>query len=133
LNKEFVAVASQLQRLKSIGTFHHGMLPPGTSGIPDHAAVWPESSVSGAHFASGHPVNGFVLGYFGRNGSVGVAEASHILVVNLDYRQPRSIKLAAHAPLSQFDAQAGSWRAAGSDHVELRLAPGEGRLLRIDP
>jgi hypothetical protein len=56
-----------------------------------------------------------------------------MLIVNLDYEQARSIKLAAHGPLSAFDAEAGSWKRIGSNHVELRLPAGGGRLVRIDP
>jgi hypothetical protein len=133
LNREFVAVASELQGLRSIGAFHVGMLPPGTSGLPDDVAIGPESTPSVIPFRSGHPVDGFLLGYFDKSGSARAADASHMLIVNLDYRQSRSIKIVAHGSLSEFDAKTRTWKAIGNNHLELRLPAGGGRLLRIDP
>lgn len=133
VNREFVAVASQLQGLRSFGAFHVGMLPPGTSGLPHDVAIGPEASLGVIPFKSGHPVEGVLLGYFGESGNASAADASHMLIVNLDYKHPRSIKLAAHESLSVFDAEARNWKRIGNNHIELRLPAGGGRLLRIDP
>lgn len=133
LNREFVAIASQLQGLASIGAFHAGMLPPGTLGLPDKVAVWPASPLKMAVFKSKRPASGLLFGYFGKTASTSVADASHVLVVNLDYKQARTIGLAARGSLSVFDAEARNWKQAGGDHVQLRLPAGGGRLLRVDP
>lgn len=133
LNREFVAIASQLQGRESLGAFHAGMLPPGTSALPDQVPVWPDPAVERMTFRSGSPAGGFVLGYFGATTSAKVADASHVMVVNLDYKRSRSIRLVARGPLSVFDAASRTWTRVGSNHVELRLLPGGGRLLRVDP
>lgn len=45
LNREFVAIARELQPLKSRGIFHSGMLPPGTTRLPKTAVFHFEPAI----------------------------------------------------------------------------------------
>ena len=138
LHKEFVAVASELRPLKSLAVYHVGMLPDGTLPLPDNAMFRIDPSLPHKEYAT--PVEGFVIGYFGKGQS-----PSHVLVVNLDYRtyggigQPRREEFLNPArravvgprPLEVFDAKTSKWFATDSNRVELRLPPGGGLLVRV--
>jgi len=137
LNREFVAVARQLQPLRSLAVYHAGMLPEGTAPMPEKAVFRLDPPVSGKDYAT--PVEGFVIGYFGR------ADApTHALLVNLDYRtysgrgqarrpefiEPVRRAIVGPGELEVYDAGAGTWFPAGSNRAELRLPPGGGKLGR---
>ena len=82
LNREFVAIATELQPLASLGTYHAGMTPPGTSPwhrmsafrlAPPIAAIPCENPTSGNVPSSNNgrvmkPVKGMLLGFFGPDG-----------------------------------------------------------------
>ena len=138
LHKEFVAIATELQPLRSLAVYHVGMLPEGAAPLPDGATFRLDPPVPPKDYAT--PVEGFAIGYFGRE-----RQPTHALVVNLDYRtysgrgQPRReeflkpIRRAIVGPgrLDIFDAAAQKWSGADSDRVELRLPPGGGILVRL--
>ena len=138
LHKEFVAIATELQPLKSLAVYHVGMLPEGTSPLPDTAAFCLDPPLPRKDYTT--PVEGFVIGYFGSGQS-----PTHALVVNLDYRtyggrgQPRQeeflkpMRRAIVGPgqLEVFDAKASKWSMADSNRIELRLPPGGGMLVRV--
>ena len=79
LHKKFVAIATELQPLRSLAVYHGGMLPEGASPLPDDAVFRLDPPVLSKDYAV--PVGGSVIGYFGQ-----VLSPTHALVVNLDYR-----------------------------------------------
>lgn len=159
-NKEFVAIAKELQPLRSLAVRHAGMIPEGatplakdapfrldppvpTKDFPltptklteaDEAALFAEG---GSHHSR---VEGFVIGYFGKDKT-----PTHALVVNLDYRtysglaQPRQDEfrkpvrrfITGPGRLEVFDVATSQWTAANSDRTELRLPPRGGTLVRL--
>ena len=64
LNREFVAIATELQPLRSVGVYHAGMLPPGTEPLPAGAAVTLDPPVARQDYRSPERVRGVVLGLF---------------------------------------------------------------------
>ena len=155
LHKEFSAIASELQPLKSTGVYHVGMLPEGTSPLPKDAAFRLDPPVPHKDYPplrpcregwpskySAKPIEGFVIGCFGKSQS-----PTHALVVNLDCRTYsgrgherrdeflKSVRRFIVGPghLDVFDAKTGKWSNGDSDRVELRLPPGSGLLVRLAP
>ncbi len=128
-NREFVAMASQLQPLRSLAVYHAGMTPPGTTALPAEAAFRIDPPPAGAEFKTLEPVKGYALGFFGKPGSQ--AKPTHVVVVNLDYKKTATPTLVGPGRLSVFDAAAHRWVTAKSNRVELRLPPGGGALVRV--
>jgi hypothetical protein len=139
VNKEFVAVARQLQPLRSLAVYHAGMLPEGAQPLPAEAAFQLDPPLP--HKDCAMPVEGFVIGYFGQGQS-----PTHALVVNLDYRtysgrgqarrdeflKPVQRAIVGPGALQLFDASTNTWSAAGCNRVDIRLPPGAGLLVRLD-
>jgi hypothetical protein len=69
-----------------------------------------------------------LLGYFGKTGDT---KPTHVLVVNLDYKNLTSTTLVGPGPMEIFDAVSGKWRSSGGSRVKLSIHPGGGSLLRI--
>lgn len=126
LNREFAAIASQVQPLQSLGAYHVGMLPPGTSSLPDDAAFTLDPPVPARDYVPQQLVEGFLLGYFGKTDS-----PTHALVVNLDYRQNATRTIVGPDRLDIFDTATDRWSAVGANRVELRIQPGGGALVRV--
>jgi len=126
LNREFAAIASQLQSLQSLGAYHVGMLPPGTSPLPDEAAFPLHPPVPAKDYTPSRPVEGFLLGYFGEADS-----PTHVLVVNLDYKQSTTRTIVGPGQLEVFHAATGKWSAAGANRMELSLQPAGGALVKV--
>ncbi len=79
---------------------------------------------------------GLLLGYFGTPASgkdTDVFNLTHVMVVNLDYRNEADTSLIGPEKLETFDAAARQWCAAGSKRITLHLPPGGGKLLRVRP
>jgi hypothetical protein len=132
VNPEFVAIATELQPLRSLGIYHAGMLPPGAVPLADAAAFRLDPPVSAMPFAPMKPVKGMLLSFFGSAGKANEpAKPTHVLVVNLDYRADVATALVGPGNLEVFDAAARIWSAAGAGRAEVRLPPGGGKLLRI--
>jgi hypothetical protein len=132
LNREFAAIAAELQPLVSRGAYHAGMVPPGAVPLPAAAEFRLEPTPVLGEYQPQKPVQGFVLGYFGKREAPGQATGpSHVLVVNLDYQRATSAVLVGPAPLVLFDQATRSWSPAGASRAELQLPPGGGRLVRI--
>ena len=128
LNREFVAIAKELQPLKSHGVFHAGMLPPGVVALPRESAFTFDPPIAAADYKPGARIEGVVLSIFG----IGDA-ATHAVVVNLDYKLDRTVTLTGPAPLEIFDATTGQWSPASGPRAELSLPPGGGKLVRVRP
>jgi hypothetical protein len=125
-NREFAAIASQLQPLRSLGAYHVDMMPPGALPLSDDAAFQLDPPVPARDYAPPQPVEGFLLGYFGKADS-----PTYVLVVNLDYKQSATRTIVGPELLEVFDAATGKWSAAGANRMELRLQPGGGALVRV--
>ena len=128
LNREFVAIAKELQPLKSHGVFHAGMLPPGTAALPKESVFNFDPPIPDVAYRPGERVESVVLSRFG----IGDA-ATHAVVVNLDYKLERTVTLTGPAPLEIFDVTTGQWSPANGPRAELRLPGGGGKLVRVRP
>ncbi|MEN6428259.1 MAG: hypothetical protein ABFE13_23155 [Phycisphaerales bacterium] len=119
-NREFVAIARELQSLRSLGVYHTSMREPGCEALPEDAPFHIVSSQSSAS------PRGFLLGFFGA-----AEKPTHVVVVNLDYKTEVSASLQGPGKLSLFDAATARWTSAKKAAVELTLPPGGGSLVRI--
>ena len=124
LNREFVAIAKELQPLKSEGVFHAGMQPPGVTMMPPDSAFTFDPPVVPVEYKPSTRVKGAVVSRFG---------ATHALVVNLDYKHEKTIGFTAPSALEIFDATTGQWSPANAAHIDLLLPGGGGKLVRIRP
>lgn len=132
LNREFVAVASQLQPLRCTGVYHAGMLPPGAEPLPADAVFVLDPPVPARQYQPPAPVKGVLLGCFSPPAKTQSApSATHVVVVNLDYQSEATLGIRGPAPLETFDAAAGAWSPVEDARAELRLPRGGGRLLRL--
>ncbi|MBU6400419.1 MAG: hypothetical protein KGS61_08890 [Verrucomicrobia bacterium] len=132
LNRDFVAIATQLQRFRSLGVYHAGMLPPGAVPLPADCPFQFDPPVAPAEFKGSEPARGLLLGCFGRAARPGRESVpTHALVVNLDYRLPVTVGLRGPRRLQRFDAATRRWTSVGGRRAELDLPPGGGVLVRI--
>jgi len=132
LNREFVAIASQLQPLQCAGVYHQGMLPPGAELLPKDALVRCDPSLPEVEYKLSRPVKGAMLGFFGPAPIKSKAvPPTHVVVVNLDYNVEATLRLVGQRRLQLFDAATGKWTRAEGKRVELPLPPGGGKLVRI--
>ncbi len=119
-NREFAAIARELQPLHSLGVYHTSMREPGCEPLPADAVFHLDSSLSSAS------PRGFLLGFFGAD-----AKPTHVVVVNLDYTGQGSTSLVGPGELGLFDAADAQWTSAKRTAVELTLPPGGGKLVRV--
>lgn len=142
INREFLAIAKELQPLKSLGAYHTGEIPYGVEALPEtgvfqlepklenrsQGLTEPVTAVAeGDNFLNLRPpVTGFILGYFGTAG-----QPTHVLVVNLDYANHAQTTLVAPGALERFDQFKREWQDAGGSRAKLDIAPGSGVLLRL--
>jgi hypothetical protein len=132
LNREFVKIATQLQPLRWLGVYHAGMMPPGTEPLPKGAAFRLDPPVAPIAYKPPERVRGMLLGLFGPAGKGdGPGKATHVLVVNLDYRAGGVASLVAPGSLEIFDASSGVWSSTTASRIKLGLPPGGGKLLRL--
>jgi hypothetical protein len=77
-------------------------------------------------------VKGVLLGCFGPPGETSKTKsATHVVVVNLDYKSEATLGIRGLEPLERFDAVTAEWSTANGARVELRLPRGGGELLRV--
>jgi len=126
LNRQFVAIARELQPLRSLAVYHAGMSPPGSVQLPREAPFRFDPPVAPLAYRPSERVRGFVLGYFGKD-----EKPTHMVAVNLDYKAEAAVWLIGPGNLEAFDAKAGTWSATGGVRLELRLPPGGGKLVRV--
>jgi len=119
-NREFVAIARELQPLHSLGVYHTSMREPGCEPLPADAIFHLDSPQS--------PTlpRGFLLGFFGAK-----ERPTHAVVANLDYTAEVSTSLVAPGELEVFDATIAQWTSAKKAAIELILPPGGGKLVRV--
>ena len=130
LNREFVAIATELQPLVSLGVFHTGMQPPGTVPLPADAPFQFTPPVAAKDYHAGERVEGLLLATFGRTTK---SAPSHVVVVNLTYKAQGKLNLRGPSALEAFDAGTGKWTPIGGSQAELTLPEGGGKLLRLVP
>jgi hypothetical protein len=128
LNREFVAIAKELQPLRSLAVYHAGMSPPGSDPLPPKASFQFDPPVAPLAYSPPERVRGLLLGYFGADSK----PPSHVVAVNLDYKAETRGVLTGPGSLAGFDAASGVWSAATGPRLELRLPPGGGKLVRAE-
>jgi hypothetical protein len=119
-NREFVAIAKELQPLRSLAVQHTTMHEPGCEPLPADAPFRIDQTKS-----SSQP-RGFLLGSFGAKD-----KPSHVMVVNLDYTTAVNATLTGPGELETFDPATHQWTPAKKSEAELNLPPGGGRLVRV--
>ena len=129
LNHDFVAIARELQPLKSMGVYHAGMLPAGAEPIPKKAPFYFDPPVAPMTYRPPQPVQGALIGIFAEPARS--RRPTHALVVNLDYKSEKVLELRGPGRLEIFDPATGEWTPTRHRRVELRLSPGAGRLVRL--
>ena len=126
LNREFVAIAKELQPLESTAVYHAGMTPPGAVPLPQDAPFRLDPPMLPLDYKPPENVRGALLGYFGKAG-----RPSHVVVVNLDYKTEATLTIIGPSNLDTFDATAATWSPVDSQRIELQLPPGGGKLVRV--
>ena len=121
-NREFVAIAKELQPLRLLGAYHTSMNEQGCRPLPADSAFRLDAARS-----TRHP-RGFLLSCFGQP-----SEPTHACVVNLDYKTNATASVIGPKNLEIFDVAKGTWLPAMSPLAEINLRPGEGRLVRLQP
>ena len=128
LNREFVAIAAQLQPLRSLGAYHGGKVYRGAEPLP---ASSPFQLDAGPPGLDPLPVDGMLLGCFGKPAKTGKpGRPTHALVVNLDYRNAVRTALTGPGPLEVFDPLRRAWKPTGGHRATLALPAGGGMLVR---
>lgn len=131
-NPEFVAIAAQLQPLRSLGVYHAGMLPPGTEPLPADARFRLDPPLAAQKYQPPKPVKGVLLGTFGPVGKRNQPTvATHVVVVNLDYEAERTVGVRGPGRLEVFEAATDQWYPLDGGRAELHLPRGGGKLLRV--
>lgn len=115
INREFVAIATELQPLKSLGAFHIGKMPIGGVALPANAV-----------FAPDRRSQDLVLGTFGKSADM----PTHVVVVNLDYKKAVSTTLLGPGAMEVFHPATKVW-TKGSSRLKLDLPPCGGMLVRL--
>ncbi len=116
-NHDFMAIATELQSLKSIGAFHCGKLPSGGMALPKDSAFKPEAMPKE-----------ILIGYFGKSSR----RPTHIVVVNTDYKNAISTRITGPGKMEAFHAPTKTWsKSSGGNWIKLELPPGGGTLIRL--
>ena len=142
INREFVAIASELQKVKSLAVWHAGEIPFGVEAMPENSnfKLVPklENYDQGfedaqLHYAQGNNFfnrkpapKGYLLGCFGKDNRV-----THLLLVNMDYKKASSTGFNVPAEVELFDQKSGKWSRLSGKKLKLNIAPGSGALLRF--
>jgi hypothetical protein len=128
LNREFVAIARELQPLQSLGVYHAGMLPPGAVPFPKSATFTLDPPPAAQPFAPPAPARGILLGEFGDSTR---AKATHAVVVNVDYKAAAATVVKGPGKIQVFNTTTGQWEAPVRGSIKLELPAGGGRLIRL--
>jgi hypothetical protein len=132
VNREFTAVAAEVQPLRSLGAYHVGMQPPGTELLPKDSPFRLEPAVPLTKYQVWKPVKGMLLGCFGAPGKASAPSMpTHVLVVNLDYKAAATTALVGPRNVEVFDATNRTWSPANGCRAALSLPPGGGTLVRL--
>ena len=130
INREFVALASELASLTFTGAWMQGQVAPGVEPYCGKAmlTITPSAPMT-------YPSGGEFLGPYSDSTLITRFDApgapTHLVVVNMDYTKERTIHVKAPAQLERFDALKGEWSSVGSNETDLALPKGGGFLLRL--
>lgn len=117
INREFVAIAKELQPLKSLAAYHCGNVPLGGVQLPADTLFAPEPRSQEV-----------LIGLFSRT----AGRSPHAVVVNLDYKKPLKMTLAGPEAMEVFQPATQSWLSGTETaRVRLELPPGGGALVRL--
>ena len=117
MNRDFLAIATELQSLKSLGAYHCGKVPNGGMELPKDSRFRLESLSQE-----------ILLGCFGKSSR----RPTHVVVVNLDYKGATTTTVTGPGPLEAFHAPTRTWsKAPGGNRIKLDLPPGGGVLIRL--
>ena len=124
LNREFVAIAKELQPMRSLAVYHAGMSPPGSTPLPAKAAFRFDPPIAPIAYKPPERVRGFLLGYFGWATSQATWWSSTWITSprrRLIWSGRASWRRLTRSPTS----------GARPARLELRLPPGGGKLVRV--
>lgn len=130
LNRDFAAIAEQLQPLRSLGTYHLGMLPPGTEALPVDFPFSLDPPLSVMELKPWERTRGVLIGAFGparKNKS----RPTHVVIVNIDYKTDATFTVRAPGEMDVFDPADDKWSSTGKRTAELPLKGGGGVLVRL--
>ena len=125
LNPQFIAIASQLQPLRSIGAYHVGTVPKGAVALPNKARFYLDFS---GKDMSKMPAEGMLLGYFGKTER---STPTHVLVVNLNYKNTVTTTVVGPDRKELFDTATRQWTRVPGPRTAITLPPGGGKLIRV--
>lgn len=126
LNREFVAIAKEIRHVRFAGAYFQGRHAPGTTPYCPQAVLGISPDVPTTERKPGEDMaNTILVTRFDAGG-----HPSHFMVVNLDYRQERTVSVSAPASLERFDPIAGTWRRIGRT-ADVHMGRGRGVLLRL--
>ena len=133
-NREFVNVAKQYQSLKWIGAYlkgyRPGALPLGTTLLPNNSTFDIRDVPNTETYNEGDKLKGVLFGLFGAK-DTSPADATLVLVTNLDYAVGKTYTVTCPGDLSVFDAVTGKWASTGRKDATLKLPPGGGVLMGL--
>jgi hypothetical protein len=153
INRDFLAIARELQPLKSLGAYHagpHAQLgnlederwkflknDPKKDGNPYWARhVEPHLPYGGVALPANFPFkvaspsgnSDLLLGCFGNSGK----QPSHVLLVNLNYQKSATATLQGPGPMEVYHSPTHRWTPSPDGAMaKLELPPGGGVLLRL--
>jgi hypothetical protein len=131
LNREFVAIAREIQALRVLGVYHAGHHPRGTDPLPASSSFVLDPPVTDLAYSPPERVRGVLLSSFGPTETGSSYNATHALVVNLDYRSEATVGIRGPRQLSAFDATTRQWIPSDTARLEVKLPPGGGKLVRV--
>jgi hypothetical protein len=134
LNRDFVAIGTELQALTSLGAYHVGDIPMGVVALPAGSPFVIDPPLPTKPYENPdltlrneEPIEGLLLGYFGNAG-----KPTHVLVVNLDYTNAVDTDLVGPGPMQVFHAPTATWSPSDQGaRVTLQMPPGGGVLVAL--
>jgi len=131
VNREFVAIATELQPLRSLAIYHAGMTPIGTQPLPKDAPFRFDPPIAHRGRWPMQRMKGMLVGYFGPTVGEASGKPTHALAVNLDCKAEGNTTLIGPGKLEIYDALKKTWTPVGSERAALHLPPGGGMLVRL--
>jgi hypothetical protein len=133
-NREFVKIAGQYQSLRWIGAYlkgyRSGALPLGTKLLPNNSPFDIRDVSNTETYKMDEKLKGVLFGLFGAK-DTSPADATLVLVTNLDYVAGKTYTVTGPGNLSVFDAATGKWTSTGRNNAALNLLPGGGALVGL--
>ena len=124
-NRDFAAMAAQLQRLRSLGAYHLGEVPQGATAPPAGFPFEVRTDTRGPKSEKGGP--NVLVGTFGP----AKGTPTHLVVVNLDYKSHAAFTLSGPGSMQVFNPHSATWGAAEGNRVRLSLQAGGASLVRL--